>query len=486
MSSPRLTSLADLPPGVARPGYDPAAHGAGILHLGLGAFHRAHQAVFTDDALAAEGGDWRIVGANLRSRDIPDALNAQNGLYTVLERSEQDRARVIAAHARAIGGDAAEILRAACDPAIRILSLTVSEKAYGIDRAAMDADTAHPAVAHDLAQPHSPHGVLGIIAAALSARREAGTAPFTVLCCDNLPDNGLLLRAGVLGFARRLDPALADWIADSVAFPATMVDRITPAVTPATHADVEALTGHRDLACVETEPFTQWVIEDHFPQGRPAWEAGGAQFVTDVRAHEAMKLRMLNGSHSLIAYAGQMLGLDFVRDAVADPDLAPLIRRHMEAAGATLPQDAGLDPDAYAAALMARFANPAIAHQTRQIAMDGTEKLPQRWFAPATGTLKTGGDARPFAFATAIWLAWLAKLAEGGQAPDDPRGAMLLDLARRAGADDAVLTRSVLALPGLAPEAVTGNPAFTETVQTMLTRIRRDGLRPVMKAEQAS
>ncbi|MFD2439600.1 hypothetical protein ACFSS8_04985 [Paracoccus kondratievae] len=224
----RLTSLDGLPPEVALPGYDRAAHGFGILHLGLGAFHRAHQAVHTDDALAAEGGDWRIIGANLRSRDIPEAMNAQNGLFTVLERSGTDRALIIGAHGPAIGGDAAAILRTACDPKIRILSLTVSEKAYGIDRAAMDADPTHPAVATDLARPQEPQGVLGIITAALAARRKAGVAPFTVLSCDNLPDNGPLLRAGVLGFARRLDTDLGAWIADHVAFPATMVDRITP------------------------------------------------------------------------------------------------------------------------------------------------------------------------------------------------------------------------------------------------------------------
>ncbi len=481
--SPRLTGLADLPPGVGRPGYDRAAHGFGILHLGLGAFHRAHQAVYTDDALAAEGGDWRILGANLRSREIAQALNAQDGLYTVLERGPQDRARVIGAHGPAIGGDPAAILRAACDPAIRILSLTVSEKAYGIDRAAMDADPAHPAVAHDLAQPQAPQGVLGIITAALAARLAAGVAPFTVLCCDNLPDNGALLRAGVLGFARRRDADLAARIADLVAFPATMVDRITPAVTPQTLADVQALTGHRDLGCVETEPFSQWVIEDHFPQGRPAWEAGGAQLVADVRAHEAMKLRMLNGAHSLIAYAGQLLDLPHVREAVADPDLAPLIRRHMQAAGATLPRGAGLDPAAYAQALMARFANPAIAHQTRQIAMDGTEKLPQRWFAPAAEALSAGADPRPFAFATAVWLAWLAQLAAAGQIPDDPRGAALLDLAQRAGADDGALVASVLALPGLAPAALTGNRGFIDTTRDLLGTLRRDGLRAALAAE---
>ncbi|HHW33529.1 MAG TPA: mannitol dehydrogenase family protein [Paracoccus solventivorans] len=481
--SPLLTRLTDLPPGVARPGYDRAAHGFGILHLGLGAFHRAHQAVYTDDALAAEGGDWRILGANLRSRDIAQALNAQDGLYTVLERGPQDRARVIGAHGPAIGGDPAAILRAACDPAIRILSLTVSEKAYGIDRAAMDADPAHPAVAHDLAQPQAPQGVLGIITAALAARLAARVAPFTVLCCDNLPDNGVLLRAGVLGFARRRDPDLAARIADLVAFPATMVDRITPAVTPQTLADVQALTDHRDLACVETEPFSQWVIEDHFPQGRPAWEAGGAQLVADVRAHEAMKLRMLNGAHSLIAYAGQLLGLPHVRDAVADPDLAPLIRCHMQAAGATLPRGAGLDPEAYAQALMARFANPAIAHQTRQIAMDGTEKLPQRWFAPAAEALAAGADPRPFALATAVWLAWLAQLAARNETPDDPRGAALLDLAQRAGADDGALVASVLALPGLAPAALTGHRGFIDTTRDLLGTIRRGGLRAALAAE---
>ncbi|MCJ1899272.1 mannitol dehydrogenase family protein [Paracoccus versutus] len=481
--SPRLASLADLPPGVARPRYDRAAHGLGILHLGLGAFHRAHQAVHTDDALAAEGGDWRILGANLRSHEIPDALNGQDGLFTVLERSESDRARVIGAHGPAIGGDAAAILRAACDPAIRILSLTVSEKAYGIDRAAMDADPAHPAVAADLAQPQAPQGVLGIILAALAARREAGAAPFAVLSCDNLPDNGALLRAGVLGLARRRDPDLAGWIADHVAFPATMVDRITPATTARTLADAQALTGHRDLAAVETEPFSQWVIEDHFPHGRPAWEAGGALFVQDVRPYEAMKLRMLNGSHSLIAYAGQMLELPHVRDAMADPPLAALVRRHMQAAGATLPQGAGLDPAAYAAALLARFANPAIAHQTRQIAMDGTEKLPQRWFAPAAELLRAGGDARPFAFATAVWLAWLAGQE---QAPDDPRGAALLELARKAGGDDEALARSVLGLPGLAPPSLVGDAAFTGTVRQAVTRIRRDGLRAAMATELAS
>lgn len=484
--SERLTDCRDLPRDVQRPGYDREAHGVGILHLGLGAFHRAHQAVYTDDALAAEGGDWRICGANLRSRELPETLNAQNGLYTVLERSGQDRARVIGAHGPAIGGDPAAILRAACDPSIRILSLTVSEKAYGIDRAAMDIDETHPGVAADLSRPEAPSGVLGIITAALSARRANGHAPFAALCCDNLPDNGAMLRAGVLGMARRLDADLAGWIGGHVAFPATMVDRITPAVTEQTILDVETLTGRRDLAAVETEPFSQWVIEDHFPQGRPAWEAGGAELVSDVSAHEAMKLRMLNGSHSLIAYAGQLLGLRFVRDAVADPDLAPLIRRHMKAAGATLPTAPGIEPASYAQALMDRFADPAIAHQTLQIATDGTEKVPQRWFAPAADLLRKGGDARAYEFAVAVWLTWVADLARRGEAPDDPRGETLCERARQAGEDDAALLNSVLSLPGLLPSDLAGNDRFARGILDRLTAMRRDGLRNVLKEEIAA
>ena len=478
----RLTDLAGLPPGVARPGYQPARHGAGILHLGLGAFHRAHQAVYTDDALAAAGGDWRIIGANLHSRAVPEALAAQNGLYTVLERGEETTARVVAAHAAAIGGDAAAILRAACDPAIRIVTLTVSEKGYGIDRAAMDLDPAQPDMAADLARPDAPRGVPGLLTAALAARRAAGLAPFTALSCDNLPDNGRLLRAGTLGFARRTDPRLAAWIAENVAFPCCMVDRITPAPSAATGADALALTGREDRAAVETEPFRQWVIEDRFPAGRPAWEAGGAQFTGDVRAWEAMKLRMLNGAHSLIAYAGQLAGLAHVRDVMADPALAALTARHMRAAAATVP--GGLDPGAYAEALMARFANPGLAHATAQIAMDGTEKLPQRWFAPAAELLEAGGDLRPHAFAAALWLGWLASLARAGKAPADPRGPRLLALAQAAGGEPERLA-DILALPGLATPALRDATAFRAPLLAILTRLQAEGLRATITAELA-
>lgn len=471
MTQPRLTDRAQLPVSVVQPRYDRAAHGVGILHIGLGAFHRAHQAVATDDALAAAGGDWAIIGANLRSRDIAGAMAAQDGLYTVLIRGEDTCARVIGAHAGTIGGDPAAILAAALRPEIRILSLTISEKAYGIDRAALDIDESHPAVAADLAAPDQPQGALGLITAALAGRRLAGHAPFTVLCCDNLPDNGVLLRAGVLGFARRIDADLADWIAENVAFPSSMVDRITPATTAKTLEDAAFLTGHQDLAAIETEPFTQWIIEDNFPQGRPLWEAGGVQFVEDVAPYEAMKLRLLNGSHSLIAYMGQLAGLDYVRDVVADPQLRRAVVRHMTwAAGSLAPE---LETDGYIQALLRRFANPAIDHATRQIAMDATQKLPQRWFAPATALAE---DLGSLAFAMAVWLAYLQKLRAGGERANDPQGDRLMALTGQHAADPSGFYDALCALDGFMPAALAADGALKAATLAQFDVITRHGL----------
>ncbi len=477
MTLPRLNNQAQLPATVLAPRYDRSAHGAGILHIGLGAFHRAHQAVATDDALAAAGGDWAIIGANLRSRDTAEAMAAQDGLYTVLIRGEHTLARVIGAHAATIGGDCAAILEAALRPEIRILSLTISEKAYGIDRDALDIDDSHPAVAADLAAPDHPQGALGLITMALAKRRRAGHAPFTVLCCDNLAHNGALLRAGVLGFARRVDPDLAAWIAQNVAFPSTMVDRITPATTAKTLEDAARLTGHQDLAAIETEPFTQWIIEDNFPQGRPYWEAGGVQFVPDVAPYEAMKLRLLNGSHSLIAYMGQLAGLDYVRDVVADPKLRAAVVRHMAWAAGSL--DRQLDTGGYIDALLARFANPAIDHETRQIAMDATQKLPQRWFAPA---LELRDDHGPLAFAVAVWLAYLRQLAAKGARANDPQADRLFELSCQHASDPAAFYDAIRALPGFMPAALAADDALKEMTLRHLDRITAQGLAVAVEA----
>ncbi|QCO57912.1 mannitol dehydrogenase family protein (plasmid) [Pseudorhodobacter turbinis] len=456
------------------PAYDPEAHGIGILHLGLGAFHRAHQAAYTDDALAAEGGDWRILGVSLRSTDIIDALAAQDGLFTLTERADTDRTRVIAAIGETLAAarDSEAVRAALARPEIRVITLTVTEKAYGIDRAAMDIDPAHPDVDRDLKDPRHANGVLALLVEGLRRRQKAGLPAPAILCCDNLPENGALLRAGVLGFARRIDAGLAEWIAANVAFPSSMVDRITPAATDATADRIKDLFGVTDTAAIECEAFSQWVIEDNFPQGRPAWDAAGALFVQDVAPYERMKLRMLNGAHSLIAYAGFIAGHEFVRDAMQDAPLVALVDRHMKAAAAGLGALGDIDLDAYRHALLARFANRSIAHQTYQIAMDGTEKLPQRIFAPA---LEAGTDIDAFAFATAAWMRYCTGIDEQGRPYDlrDPRAAEIhaaLKGATTAGA----ICDALIGLPDLFPKALKENPSFrqacTDRLQIMLAR----------------
>ncbi|MDT8343373.1 MAG: mannitol dehydrogenase family protein [Thermohalobaculum sp.] len=486
----RLRTLAGLPDGVARPAYVPAAHGPGIVHLGLGAFHKAHQAVYTDDALAAAGGDWRIVGVSLRSAQPARALTPQNGLFTVIARGAGgSRARVIGALARALhlGTDRPAVLAALCDPATRIVSLTVTEKGYGIDRTTGGIDRAHPAIAADLATPDAPHGVAGLLVWALGRRRAAGVAPFTVLCCDNLPDNGRLVRGLLVDFARAAAPELADHIARDVAFPATMVDRITPAQDPGTGDLATALIGRRDAAAVETEPFRQWVIEDRFPTGRPTWEAGGALFVADVRPFEAMKLRMLNGTHSMLAYAGFLAGHAFVRDAMADTALAALVGRHLGAAAATLAPLPRLDLGAYAEALRARFANPHLAHATSQIAMDGSEKMPQRIFAPAAAARLRGQPPDAFAFAAAAWIRYLTGRSDAGAPYDmrDPREAVLRACVADGAAPHEMVAR-LHALPGLVGPDLAADPDWTTAVARRLALMRDRGMRAAIAAEAAA
>ena len=476
----RLTLNSALPDGVSAPAYAPAAHGTGILHIGLGAFHKAHPAVYTDDALAAQGGDWRIAGVSLRSTAPADELSPQDGAFTVIERSaERTTARVIGAlsHAWTMRNDRAAVLAALCDPMVRIVSLTVTEKGYGIDRATGGIDTAHPAIAADLATPQEPVGVAGLLVWALGERLRLGHAPFTVLCCDNLPENGAMLRALLTDFARHTAPELVPHIAQTVAFPATMVDRITPARTEATLALAKALTGHEDRAAIETEAFRQWVIEDHFPEGRPAWEAGGALFVPDVRPYEEMKLRMLNGAHSMLAYSGFLSGKSHVRDVMADPALARLVSRHMAAAASTLAPLPGVDFTSYGAALAERFANPHLMHETYQIAMDGTEKLPQRIIAPAAEALATGKPIEPFAFAVACWMRYALGRRDDGEtyALRDPREAQIAEAL--VGAETAAQIAAALsALPGLLPDALRTNAVWRDAVAERLERMLELGM----------
>ncbi len=478
----RLRRIEQIGSGVQLPSYERTQHSAGIVHIGVGAFHRAHQAVYTDDALARAGGDWRIIGISLRGAGVADALLPQDNLYTLLVRDAGGtQARVIGSLAGMIAAatDAPAARRALLDPAIRIVSLTITEKAYGIARGRGGIVDTHPAIAHDLLHPAEPLGAIGMMVDALSRRRQAGIAPFTVLCCDNLPENGRLLRAGMLDFASRLDAGLAEWIAREVAFPDTMVDRITPASSAATLEEAQNRIGCRDLAAVETEAFSQWVIEDHFPSGRPAWELAGALMVSEVAPYERMKLRMLNGAHSLLAYAGTAIGFRHVRDAMQDGAMIALVRRYMAQAALTLGSLPDIDVVQYEHDLVTRFSNPAIAHQLGQIAMDGTEKLPQRILAPAMEALAGGDDIRLFAFAAAAWMRFCVGRSERGEryALDDPRAEEINDRLQGKTSDACALADALLNMPGLFPDALRQSELWRQQVTGQLGVMLARGMR---------
>jgi fructuronate reductase len=482
----RLSASSPVAAGVAVPVYD-RSRPSGIVHIGVGAFHKAHQAVYTDDALARFGGDWMITGVSLRSSDVADALNPQDGLYTLLVRGPQGvSARVVGSIARVLVAprDPAAVLEALAAPATRIVSLTITEKGYGLDPATGGLDRAHPSIAGDLADPARPQGAVGFIVEALRLRRERGLGGFTVLCCDNLPGNGHVVGRLVAEFATGRDAELARFIEAEVSFPSTMIDRITPASTERTFADALALTGCEDRAAVETEPFSQWIVEDRFVAGRPGWEAGGALFVADVAPYEKMKLRLLNGSHSLLAYSGFLAGHAFVRDVMADAELEAIVARHMREAARTLSPVPGVDLDAYARDLRERFANPAIAHQTYQIAMDGTQKLPQRLLEPAADALAKGLPLDSYAFAIAAWMRYALGRKENGEtyALRDPREA---EIAARVDSDasPAEIVRRLLDLPGLFPAALAGSRPFAEAVTHRLGLMLSEGMRAAIHRE---
>lgn len=466
----RLTQNTVLPPGVRQPAYDRTALRPGIVHIGLGAFHRAHQAVYTDAALAAEFGPWGIVGVNLRSVDGVRDLADQDGLYSVVTRARySDQVQVVGALVEVLAAANARdsVLRRLADASVQIVSLTVTEKAYGLEPRTGGLDVTHPAVAADLLSPENPVGVIGLLVEGLARRRAAGIAPYTVLCCDNLPENGHIVRRLVLEMAGHRDASLADWIAANGAFPCSMVDRIVPAATAESREHAAALLGVMDAMALETEGFSQWVIEDRFVGARPKWEAGGALFVGDVAPYEKMKLRMLNGSHSLIAYLGQLRGLDYVKDVMAVPAYVDIVRQHMQTAAETLDPVPGIDLHAYADELIERFANPAILHRTAQIAMDGTQKLPQRLLAPALEARRAGQSAASFAYAVALWIAFVCR----ATTLSDPRQAELL--AAAATTDPADPSAAFFDLPGLFPADLIADRLWRDQINAQLAALNR-------------
>lgn len=478
-------SLGALPAGVAAPGYDLNAVTPGILHVGLGNFHRAHQAVYLDDLFArGRAHDWGIVGAGVMDYDAEQrqALMAQDFLYTVVEMDGRgDHARVVGAMRGFLPVEpgAAAILRAMEDRAIRIVSLTVTEGGYFIDPATGVFDPSHPAIRHDIANSGAPKTIFGAIVAGLRARRAYGLRPFTVMSCDNVPHNGRVARDVVVGIAEGQEKGLADWIRDHVAFPNAMVDRITPATTDQRRAYLRDTFGLEDARPVFCEPFRQWVLEDRFTDGRPPLEEVGVQFVPDVTPYENMKIRILNGGHACIAYAGHLLGCQYAHNAMAHPLVSAFLEKveqdEIIPVVAPVPDTSLQD---YFELIRSRFSNPRIEDQIRRLCLDGSNRQPKFIVPSARDNLARGRSVPGLALESALWCRYCYGEDEQGMeiAPNDPDWDRLTERAKAA-RDDPAAWLAMADIYGDVAEA----PAFRADFTRWLNRLWTEGTEKVLK-----
>lgn len=463
------------------PAYERERAGIGIVHLGIGAFHRAHQAVYTDDALAQGTGDWSICGVSLRAADVRDSLSPQDGLYTAVEKSPAGVRRRVIGSVREVlflGDQRQRVAARLASADTRIVSLTVTEKGYCHDPATGMLNFDHPDIVHDLQQPDSPRSAVGLLASALDARKRDHGRGFTILCCDNLPHNGALLRGLTLAFAAARDGGLERWIDANVSFPSTMVDRIVPATTADDITANNAALDLDDAAPVMHEPFGQWAIEDRFLAGRPGWDCAGAQFVADVAPFEAMKLRLLNASHSAFAYLGFLAGHEFIFQVAAQPAFVAYMRAMMaDEIAPSLRVPNGVDLEAYQHALVDRFKNPALPHRTQQIAMDGSQKLPQRMLATVRENLAAGRPIDHLALAVAGWMRYVSGVDEQRRAIKvaDPMSADFARIAAAASGDPAALASGLLGLRAIFGEDLAGDVRFSAKVTDKLAALYRDG-----------
>ncbi len=480
----------------ARPAYDRAALTPGILHFGVGNFHRAHQAVYLDDLFATgTGHDWALIGAGVREADaaIREKLAAQDWLTTVVEQeAETGSARITGAMIDYLPpGDTQAIIATLADPAIRIVSLTITEGGYYIDPASQRFDPAHPDIVHDAAHPEAPRTVFGLILGGLQRRRAAGIVPFTVMSCDNIVGNGHVTRNAVVGLARLLDPALADWVEAEVAFPNGMVDRITPATSEREKILLAEEFGIADNWPVFCESFRQWVLEDRFPAGRPELERVGVQFVDDVAPYELMKLRILNGGHAAIAYPAGLLDIEFVHEAMGHPLISAFLAKlAREEIIPVVPPVPHTDLGDYFALCARRFANPKIADTIRRLALDGSNRQPKFIIPTALDRVQRQQSANGLSLVSALWCRYCYGISDSGAviAPNDPNWDRLTAQARRAKDDPAAWLEMTDIYGDLAGQPAFAS-AFAHALATLwdigtaatLERYLADALQPVAK-----
>lgn len=466
-----------LPDDIARPGYDRGGLKTGVLHFGPGAFFRVHQA-WVFDRLCETDPRWGVCAVSLKSPGVREALTPQDGLYTLAELGAEIRLRVIGALREVLVGpeDPRGVFEKFESEDLRLVTLTITEKGYclGPDRT---LDFTHPDVAADLASPERPVSAIGWLTEGLRRRRAAGLAPPVVISCDNLPDNGALLKAAVLAMAARRDAGLADWIDAEVAFPSTMVDSITPATDAALRARVEDRLAVRDAWPVQREPFVQWVIERHPDASPPDWESVGVDLTADVRDWERTKLRLLNGAHSTLAYAGLIRGRATVAEAMADAPLAGFVERMMrEDIAPTL--RGGPEPAGYIAAVLERFRNPGIVHALSQIAWDGSQKLPIRLLGTLQDVIAAGGSIERLCIPVAAWMRFVTERVRAGNELVDPLAETLVTLVAEGDRNDEDLearTARFLSLDAVFPRIISANGAVRRSLAAAWRRFDDPG-----------
>ncbi|WP_410749943.1 mannitol dehydrogenase family protein [Citrobacter sp. U14242] len=476
----KTIASASLAENVVIPQYDRQQLKTRIVHFGFGAFHRAHQALLTDRVLNLQGGDWGICEISLFSGDrLMSQLREQDHLFTVLEKGAAGNQPIIVGAVNeclnAKLDSLAAIIEKFCEPQVAIVSLTITEKGYCIDPATGSLDIANPRIIHDLQVPDEPHSAPGIIVEALHRRRQRGLQPFTVLSCDNIPDNGHVVKNAVLGMAEKRSPELANWIQEHVSFPGTMVDRIVPAATEESLDEIARELGVADPCAISCEPFIQWVIEDHFVSGRPQWETAGVQMVDDVLPWEQMKLRMLNGSHSFLAYLGYLAGFQHISDCMQDSAFREAAHRLMLSEQAPTLRITNVDLDQYADSLLERFANPALKHKTWQIAMDGSQKLPQRMLDGIRVHLARQSEWPLLALGIAGWMRYVSGIDDSGAMIDirDPMSDKIRTIVEQSTESERV--SALLSLHEIFATDLAQNPQFVETVERAWQRIAQYG-----------
>ncbi len=470
-------TLSQAPPQVLRPRYDRANTRIGTVHFGPGAFHRAHQAFYFDCLLEQDAGR-AICAVSLKTPSVRDALAAQDGLYTLVELDAAPTVRVIGAIREVLvaAEDPAAVSRRLIAPNTSLVTITVTEKGYCLDGNGM-LDFDHPDIAHDLRHPEAPRSLIGWLVRGLQLRLECGFAPYLVVSCDNLSDNGATLRRAVLSFAARRDAVLRDWIEERARFPRTMVDSITPATDSALRSSVSQALKLQDAWPVQRERFVQWVIEETDCATQPDWTSVGVTLSRDVSAYERAKLRLLNGAHSTLAYLGLLAGFETVAQAMAEPALRAFIERLMiEDIQPTLTVPRGEELAAYRESILKRFENPAIRHQLAQIAWDGSQKLPIRLLGTIDDAIRAHRPLARLALAVAAWMTFIRSRVALGQTIVDPLCEQLTACGLRATGDSKHDLPMFLNLPGVFPAGLSSNADFVPALGRAYDLIARGPL----------